>query len=163
MADNTWAVLRWSARSETVGHAKWAFFLLAGLRNIDASNIRRSISLAVNGLEHWLNPSLEAFLRLLHRLAIHPGGRALRNLRQTLQHSIARDVMGQRSEAEFWFAPSFRCYLFKFRFHGQLIFSLNRRPCLPLNGAHVAQEQFNAADRFPMWPALPTSEYYQSV
>ena len=36
-----------------------------------------------------------------------------------------------------------RCYLFKFRFHGQLIFSLNRRPCLPLNGAHVAQEQFN--------------------
>jgi DNA-binding transcriptional LysR family regulator len=26
--------------------------------------------------------------------------------------------------------------------HGQLIFSLNRRPCLPLNGAHVAQEQF---------------------
>ena len=35
-----------------------------------------------------------------------------------------------------------RCYLFKFRFHGQLIFSLNRRPCLPLNGAHVAQEQF---------------------
>ncbi len=37
----------------------------------------------------------------------------------------------------------FRCYLFKFRCHGQLIFSLNRRPCLPLNGAHVAQEQFN--------------------
>jgi acetamidase/formamidase len=31
----------------------------------------------------------------------------------------------------------------KFRFHGQLIFSLNRRPCLPLNGAHVAQEQFS--------------------
>ena len=38
---------------------------------------------------------------------------------------------------------SFRCYLFKFRFHGQLIFSLNRRPYLPLHGAHVAQEQFN--------------------
>jgi hypothetical protein len=38
---------------------------------------------------------------------------------------------------------SFHCYLFKLRFHGQLIFSLNRRPCLPLNGAHVAQEQFN--------------------
>ena len=37
----------------------------------------------------------------------------------------------------------FRCYLFKFRCHGQLNFSLNRRPCLPLNGAHVAQEQFN--------------------
>src|SRR5262245_37351630 len=40
-----------------------------------------------------------------------------------------------------WFTVS-RCYLFKFRFHGQLIFSLNRRPYLPLNGAHVAQEQF---------------------
>ena len=50
--------------------------------------------------------------------------------------------MSQRREAEFRFASSFRCYLFEFRFHGQLIFSLNRRPCLPLNGAHVAQEQF---------------------
>src|SRR5258707_8594248 len=51
--------------------------------------------------------------------------------------------MGQRGEAEIWLPSSFHCYLFKFRFHGQLIFSLNRRPCLPLNGAHVAQEQFN--------------------
>src|ERR1700737_3937407 len=51
--------------------------------------------------------------------------------------------MDQRSEAEIWLPSSFHCYLFKFRFHGQLIFSLNRRPCLPLNGAHVAQEQFN--------------------
>src|ERR1700730_17851504 len=38
---------------------------------------------------------------------------------------------------------SFRFYLLKFRFHGRLIFSLNRRPCLPLYGAHVAQEQSN--------------------
>src|SRR6266550_1352539 len=51
--------------------------------------------------------------------------------------------MGQRGKAKIWLAPSFRCYLFKFRFHGQLIFSLHRRPCLPLDGAHVAQEQFN--------------------
>src|SRR3954454_23639950 len=28
-------------------------------------------------------------------------------------------------------------------FHGRRIFSLHRRPYLPLNGAHVAQEQFN--------------------
>ena len=82
-------------------------------------------------------------LRRLRRLSIHPSGRPLRNLQQILPHSIARDVMSQRREAEFRFASSFRCYLFKFRFHGQLIFSLNRRPCLPLNGAHVAQEQFN--------------------
>src|SRR5215469_15763009 len=36
--------------------------------------------------------------------------------------------MGQRGKAKIWLTPSFRCYLFKFRFHGQLIFSLNRRP-----------------------------------
>src|SRR6476646_2382728 len=48
--------------------------------------------------------------------------------------------MGQRGKAKIWLTPSFRCYLLKFRFHGQLIFSLHRRPCLPLNGAHVAQE-----------------------
>ncbi len=48
--------------------------------------------------------------------------------KQILPHPIARDVMSQRREAEFWFASGFRCYLFKFRFHGQLIFSLNRRP-----------------------------------
>ena len=110
---------------------------------IDPPDIRCSISLAVNGLEHRLYPSIEALLRRLHRLSIHPSGRPLRNLQQILPHPIARDVMSQRREAEFWFASSFRCYLFKFRFHGQLIFSLNRRPCLPLNGAHVAQEQFN--------------------
>src|ERR1700730_18440001 len=77
------------------------------------------------------------------RLAIHPGGGALWNLGQILLHPFARDVMGQRGKAEIWLTPSFRCYLFKFRFHGQLIFSLHRRPCLPLDGAHVAQEQFN--------------------
>ena len=32
-------------------------------------------------------------------------------------------VMGQRGEAEIWLPSSFHCYLFKFRFHGQLIFS----------------------------------------
>src|SRR3984893_14212192 len=39
--------------------------------------------------------------------------------------------MDQRSEAEIWLPSSFHCYLFKFRFHGQLIFSLNRSPCRP--------------------------------
>src|SRR3984893_14836514 len=46
--------------------------------------------------------------------------------------------MGQRGKAKIWLTPSFRCYLFKFRFHGQLIFSLNRSlspvgwsPCRP--------------------------------
>ena len=57
-----------------------ALLRLAGLGDIDPPNVRRSISLAVDGLEHWLYPSLEALLRRLHRLTIHPGGRALRNL-----------------------------------------------------------------------------------
>ena len=34
-----------------------------------------------------------------------------------LPHPFARDVMGQRGEAKIWLTPSFRCYLFKFRFH----------------------------------------------
>src|ERR1700719_4266652 len=38
--------------------------------------------------------------------------------------------MGQRGKAKMWLTPSFRCYLLKFRFHGQLIFSLHRRPCV---------------------------------
>src|SRR6516165_10213729 len=110
-------------------HTKWSLFRLAGLGDIDPPNIRRSISLAVNGLEHRLYPSIEALFRRLHRLSVHSCGRPLRNLQQILPHPIARDVMSQRREAEFRFASSFRCYLFKFRFHGQLIFSLNRRPC----------------------------------
>ena len=62
-------------------NAERAFFLLSGLWNIDASNVRRSVSLTVNGLKHCPNPLLKAFLRRLHCLAIDPGGRALRNLR----------------------------------------------------------------------------------
>src|ERR1700720_2772730 len=143
MADSTSAVLRWSARSETVGTPRGALFRLTGLGDIDPPNVRRAIPLAVDGLEHRLYPFFKALLRRLHRLAIHPGGGALWNLGQILLHPFARDVVGQRGKAEIWLTPSFRCYLFKFRFHGQLIFSLHRRPCLPLDGAHVAQEQFN--------------------
>src|SRR5436309_16008284 len=142
MADKTSAVLRWSARSATVGTPSGRYFRLAGLGDIDPPNVRRSVSLTVNGLEHRLYPSIEALLCRLHRLPVHSCGRPLRNLQQILSHPIARDVMSQRREAEFRFASSFRSYLFEFRFHGQLIFSFNRRPYLPLNGAHVAQEQF---------------------
>jgi hypothetical protein len=46
------------------------------------------------------DPFLEALLRPLHRLTIHPGGGVLGNLLQILQHPLTRDVMGQRSEAE---------------------------------------------------------------
>jgi len=46
--------------------------------------------------------------------------------------------MGQRGEAEIWLPSSFHCYLFKFRFHGQLIFSLKHDgvPAQPLALAH---------------------------
>src|ERR1700736_6248270 len=66
--------------------------------------------------------------------------------------------MGQRGKAKIWLTPSFRCYLLKFRFHGQLIFSLHRRPCLPLTGAHVAQEQFNYPRPLPQGARSPDRE-----
>ncbi len=59
---------------------KRALFLFAGLRDIDAPNVWRSVSLSVDRLKHRLNPSLKALLRLLHRLTINPGGRAFRNI-----------------------------------------------------------------------------------
>src|SRR4029453_5448651 len=64
-----------AARERPVGHSRHtqrAFLLLAGLRDIDASDVRRSVSLAVDGLQHRTNPSFEAFLRLRYLLAIHP-------------------------------------------------------------------------------------------
>src|SRR6267142_6793512 len=57
-----------------------ALFRLTGLGDIDPPNVRRAIPLAVDGLEHRLYPFFKALLRCLHRLAIHPGGRALWNL-----------------------------------------------------------------------------------
>src|SRR5262249_50244532 len=108
-----------------------------------AANVRCLISLPVDGLEHRPDPFLEVLLRPLHRLAIHPSRGMLGNPLQILQHPLTRDVMCQRGEAKTWFTPSFHCYLLKFRCHGRLIFSLHRRPCLPLHGAHVTQEQSN--------------------
>src|SRR5215471_16870751 len=52
-------------------------------------------------------------------------------------------------ETQFW-SQYFRCYLLKFRCHGRLIFSLHRRPCLPLHGAHVTQEQVQQKARYSM-------------
>ncbi len=124
-------------------HPERALLRLAGLGDVNAPHCRRAISLAVNGLEHRLYPFSKALFRRLHRLTIHPGGRALRNPQQIPLHPFARDVMGKRRKAEFRLTPSFRCYMFKSRFHGQLIFPLHERPCLPLNGAHVAQKHFN--------------------
>jgi hypothetical protein len=96
----------------------------------------------VDGLEHRPDPSGKALLRRFRRLSIHPGGRAIGNPHQIPFHPVAGDMMSKRRKAEVRLTSSFRCYSFKSRFHGQLIFSLHRRLQLPLNGAHVAQEQF---------------------
>src|SRR5215469_16612011 len=61
-------------------HPEGALLRLTGLGDIDPPNVRRAISLAVDGLEHRLYPTLEALLRRLHRLTIHPGGGSFRNL-----------------------------------------------------------------------------------
>jgi hypothetical protein len=75
-------------------------------------------------------------------LSAPPTGSPEAVARLRLPQNVACGFTALRSstvDSQHW---SFRCYLFKFCFHGRLIFSLHRRPCLPLNGAHVAQEQF---------------------
>ena len=74
-----------------------------------------------------------------------------------------RGVRISRTNALRQLLHSIRCYLLKFRFHGQLIFSLNRRPRLRWMEPMSPKNNSTTADRFPMWPALPTAEYYQSV
>ena len=76
------------------GNTQRALFLLAGFWDIYASDVRCSISLAVNGLEHVVHPFPEALFCLRHGLAIYPRGRAFWNLTQIL-YSFPRDMMGQ--------------------------------------------------------------------
>src|SRR5215471_5639453 len=143
MADSTSAVLRWSARSETVGTPRGRFSVLPGLgiwtRRMSGARYPwrwmdwsigsiHSSKLSFAASTVWPSTPAAEHFGICDRFFCTP---------------VAREVMGQRGKAKIWLTPSFCCYLFKFRFHGQLIFSLNRRPCLPLNGAHVAQEQFN--------------------
>ena len=117
----------------------------------------------MDGLEHGPDPFLEVLLRPLYRLAVNPSSGVFGNLLQILQHPLTRDVMRQRGEAKICFTPSFHCYLLKFRCHGRLIFSLHRRPFSRCMEPMLPKSNSTTADRFPMWPALPTSEYYQSV
>src|ERR1700728_367598 len=57
-----------------------ALLRLARLWDIDPPNVRRTISVTVDGLQPRLYPPLEALLRRLHRLTIRPGCGSLRNL-----------------------------------------------------------------------------------
>jgi hypothetical protein len=89
-----------------------------------------------------IRPFPEALLRFCHGLAIHPRCRALGNLTQIRPYSFLRDVMGQGSEPQLRLTSCFCCYPLEFCFHGRFLFSLHRRLDLPLDGAHVAFEQF---------------------
>jgi hypothetical protein len=73
MAESIWATLLCRGPVSNTRHAQRALLLLSGLRDVDSPDVRRSISLAVNGLKHLFNPDPEALLRLRHRLPIHPG------------------------------------------------------------------------------------------
>src|ERR1700730_9496789 len=141
MADNTWAVLRWSARSLTQGTPNGRFSRLPGF-GVHAPDVRCPISLAVNGSEHRLHPFPEGLFCISHGLAVHPWSRALRDLTQIRPYSLSCDVMGQGSEPQFWLTSCFRCYSFESCFHGWFIFSLHRSPDLSLDRAHVSHEQF---------------------
>src|ERR1700756_450939 len=138
MADNTWAVLRWSARSLTQGTPNGRFSRLPGFGIYTRRMSGARISLAVNGSEHRLYPFPEGLLCLSHGLAVHPWSRALRNLTQIRPYSFSCDVMGQGSEPQFWLTSCLRCYSFESCFHGWFIFSLHRSPDLSLDRAHVS-------------------------
>jgi hypothetical protein len=73
MADSTSAVVRWSARSATVGTPRGRFSVFARLGDIDPPNVRRAISLAVDGLEHRLYPALEALVCTENLKSEHSG------------------------------------------------------------------------------------------
>src|SRR6516164_601028 len=97
MADNTWAVLRWSARSLTQGTQTGAFpacqasgYTRAGCPVPDIPG--------GDGSEHWLHPFPEGLLCVSHGLAVHPWSRALWNLTQIRPYPLSCDVMGQRGE-----------------------------------------------------------------
>src|SRR6266850_814924 len=142
MADNTWAVLRWSARSLTQGTPNGRFSRLPGFGIYTRRMSGARYPWPVNGSKHWLHPFPEGLLCLSHGLAVHSWSRALRNLTQIRPYSFSCDVMGQGSEPYFWFTSCFRCYSFESCFHGWFIFSLHRSPDLSLDRAHVSHEQF---------------------
>ena len=109
-------------------HAQGTFLLFAGLGDIHSPNRRCAISLPVYRFEHRLHPVPEFFLRLRHSLAITSGSRVPWNRTKALPHPLSGDMMRQRCEPELGFTPSFRCYLFQFRFHDWQFLSLYRGP-----------------------------------
>ena len=103
--------------------------------------------MAVNRLQHRFNPSIKVLLCFRYRLIITSRRRFARYSIKISPDPLPRNVMRQRGKPQLWFTPSSRCYSFESCFHGWRIFSLHRRPDLPLYGAHVAREQFNCC-----WP-----------
>ena len=129
-----------------------AHLLLSGFGDIDTPYIWRTISLAVNGLQHVCNPFLKTLFRFRYGLAIHSGCRLGRYLIKILPNPFLRDVMGQRREPEFRLTPSFDCYSFESCCHDWLIFSLHRRPNPPFGWSSC----FPRTIQLPL-PASPCS------
>ena len=95
------------------GHPERAHLLLSGLRDIDPPYLWRSISFAVDGLQHARNPFLKTLFRLRYGLSIHSGCGLGRNLTEILPNPFLCDVMSQRRKPEFRLTPSFDCYSFE--------------------------------------------------
>ncbi len=133
-------------------HAQWAHLLLSRLRNIDTPYIRRSISFAMDGLQHARNPFPKTIFRLRYGLSIHSGRGPGRNLTKIPPNPFLCDVMGQRRKPEFWLTPSFDCYSFESCFHDWRFFSLHRRPNPPLEWSSC----FPRTIQLPL-PASPCS------
>ena len=112
-------------------NTQWAFFLLSGFWNIHSPNVRRLLSLALDGLKHRVNPIPKVLLRLRHPLSVHPRSRVFWNLTQILPDPLLPDVMGQGRKPELRFTSSLGCYSFESCCHGWRFFSLPRRPKPP--------------------------------
>jgi hypothetical protein len=144
-------------------NAQWALLLLTGFRDIHSPDVRRSIPLPVNRLKHRFNPLPEALLRLGHRLAVYARSRSVRNMTKAFPYPLPCNVMRQRGKPKGWLHRAFAAIrsspvsmvgVSSLCIEG--LISHCMEPMLSSNNS-------TSAGRFPMWPALPTSEYYQPV
>ena len=133
-------------------HAQRAHLLFSRLWDLDAPNLRRSISFTVDGSQHACNPFLKTLFRLRYGLSIHSGCGLGRNLSKTLPNPLLCDVMSQRREPEFRLTPSFDCYSLESRCHDWRFFSLHRRPNPPFGWSSC----FPRTIQLPL-PASPCS------
>src|SRR6185503_476908 len=126
--------------------------LLSGFGDIDTPDIWRTVSFAVNGLQHSCNPFLKTLFRFCYGLSIHSGCRLGRYLIKNLPNFHLCYVIRQRRELKLLFAPSFDCYSFESCCHDWRFFSLHRRPNPPFEWSSC----FPRTIQLPL-PASPCS------